>query len=276
MRVVVVAAVCLCGCSDKGDITKDTTLVIPGSGAPANVTRAFAAAFTDTHPGYEVSVPPSVGTRGGYRSVGIGEAVLARVARPPKGEEVEYELTYVPFARDAVVFAVGSESGVSSLTPAQLADIFSGKIVNWREVGGSNKPIRVLVRQPGETSLSVIQKHMPEFAGLNFPTSAKCLCHDYEMTRLLAKHPTSIGFLTKGNLVPLGPTVRAIAVDGINPTVENVKAGRYNMSTEYAFAYEERRLNSLAREFLDFVFSPAGHEIVVSNGMSALHRGGPR
>jgi phosphate transport system substrate-binding protein len=113
-------------------------LIIPGTGACEILLKELAKEFNAEHPEHEVVIPPSVGSTGGIRQVWEGEAELGRVARDFKKHELNYSLKRLVFARDMVVFVVGSKVGVTNLSAQQLADVFSGKIENWKQVGGND------------------------------------------------------------------------------------------------------------------------------------------
>ena len=98
-------------------------LEIPGTGACEVLLRSLAEAFNARHPEHRVVVPASIGTVGAMRLALSDQAVLVRVARPLIKEEKDQGLTYLPFARDMVVFAVGAKVPVRSITTAQLVDI---------------------------------------------------------------------------------------------------------------------------------------------------------
>ena len=116
------------------------TLVIPGTGACEPVLKDLAAAFNAKHPGKEVIIPPTIGTRGGLRELLNKNCLLARIVMPLEPGKIDPRLQYQVFARDAMVFAVGAGVEVQSLTLPQLVDIFSGKITDWAEVGGRPSP----------------------------------------------------------------------------------------------------------------------------------------
>jgi len=157
---------------------------------------------------------------------------------------------------------VGNKIDVKSLTIQQLQDIFSGKITNWREVGGKNNPIRVLVREEGDSSRSVIERTIESFKDIKLSEHSKMVYHDYEMVELFDKYPTAIGYLTNSSV---NSNIHPISIDGIAPTLENVSQGRYPLVCEYAFVYKVSRLNDQAGKFLDFVFSNQGKKILESN-----------
>jgi phosphate transport system substrate-binding protein len=253
------------GCFNDTPGERDTRLVIPGTGACEEILKYAAARFNRLNSGLTVGVPISSGSSGGIRAVGQGEAALARVARQIKQDEAPYGLSYQVFAKDAVVFAVGDDVTVTDLSAAQLADIFSGKIENWRDVGGPDAPIRVLYREEGDSSLSVIRQYLTPFRGLEFTKRAKCAYHDHEMTGLLSKYPTSIGFLTNSTARAPGNEIRTIMVDGVAPTVEHVLSGAYPFVCQYALVYKEKEVNPLAQAFIQFIFSDAGRQVFIEH-----------
>lgn len=231
------------------------SLEIPGTGACEVLLRAVAEAFNQQHPGRQVTVPPSVATVGALRLVTSDQAVLVRVARPLTGEEKGQGLTYLPFARDMVIFALGAKVPLRSITTPQLVEVYRGKFATWQDLGGPPVPIRVLLRQPGDSSLRVLQKHLPPFREITFAPAGKVLYTDPDMLAALQKYGFAIGFLTfsslKGAKTPLYP----LALDGIAPTPENVQAHLYNLLEEYSLVFKTSRLNELAKSFLNFLFS---------------------
>jgi phosphate transport system substrate-binding protein len=167
------------------------------------------------------------------------------------------------FAKDRVVFAVSNGVDVSNLTSDQLADIFSGKIQNWSQVGGGDAPIRVFSREAGDCSLKAIQGQLLPFKDLSF--AGEVMYRDYEMLAALENNRNSIGFLTSSSLIGKNP--KAIMLDGIEPSVSNVKAGKYTLAVNYAVVYKEDLLDKTARKFIDYVHSSAGRKILEDHGM---------
>ena len=248
------------------------TLTIPGTGACEAVLRSVATTYVRSHPLANVVIPPSVHSGGGIRQVLSGDAVLARVARPPTPEETGKKLVYRVFARDAVVFAVGAGVRARSLTIRQITDIFSGRVERWDDLGGGKGPIRVLLREEGDASLEALKAHYPEIRDFRFTKKGKVLYHDVEMVDMLQKYLNSAGFATKSSLGAASATVTPLAIDGIAPTRENVSTGRYPVLIAYALVYREDALPPEAREFVDFLFSGAGRDVLSDHGLSPLGR----
>jgi len=119
-------------------------LVIPGSGNPEYVLDQLAKAFNARQAQHRVVIPPSTGTAGALRDVGEGISSVGRVGRLLKDEERRQGFVHISLGRDPVVIVGGAGVTVRSLSAAQLVDIYSGRITNWRELGGKAAPIRAV------------------------------------------------------------------------------------------------------------------------------------
>jgi phosphate transport system substrate-binding protein len=246
-------------------------LVIPGTGACEVVLAELAEAYNRVNPSESVHIPPSTGTGGGLRAVLAGEAPLARVARRLKAEEEKQGLVYLSFARDTVAFVVGKQVRVSSLNAGQLAGIFAGKITNWKEVGAAPAMIRVVGREPGDSSLAVLQEHLAEFKQIVFSPQAKILMYDRDTVVTLAKYNNSIGFIPLSAAKWAKGAIKPIALDGVAPTRANILAGKYPLVEDFAFVYK-KELTPGAAGFIGFVFSKEGRKILEMNDMIAVER----
>ena len=242
-------------------------LVVPGTGASEVILQELATAFNAENPGAEVIIPPSVGSGGGVRLVGTGEYDLGRVARPFKKAELDYGLNHLIFAKDVIVFAVGSKVGIDNLSSQELFDVYSGKITNWKDVGGNNTPVRLLVRDPEDTSYKIISQHIDLFKDIEVSTNAKIMFHDYEMVNGLNKYSTVIGWISNSSLKTVDLLVKPIAINNIAPTQQNVYDGSYSLIIEYALVYKEGRLSRLAKKFVEFIYSKKGNRILVNAGL---------
>ena len=150
-----VAVLGLCATVHAGDLS------VVGTGDGIDLLRALGAAYTADHPETNVIVPPSIGSGGGIAAVGSDKEVLARIARPLSDSEKEAGLIATPVFRLPSAFFVHRSAGVSGLTNAQLADIYRGKITNWREVGGADLRIKVVRREDQDSTLLVLRQSMP-------------------------------------------------------------------------------------------------------------------
>lgn len=249
-----------------------SSLEIPGTGACEVLLRGVAEAFNKQHPHHQVIVPPSIGTVGGMRLVTSDQAVLVRVARPLTEEEKGQGLSYLPFARDMVIFAVGAKVPLRNITTAQLVAVYRGKFTTWQDLGGPPVPIRVLLREPGDSSLRVIQKNLPPFRQITFAPAGKVLYTDPDMLAAIQNYDFAIGWLTFSSLRGAQTPLHPLALDGIAPTPESARNNHYKLIEEYALVFKPTRLNDVAKIFLDFLFSRDGEAIVQQYGVIPIKR----
>ncbi len=245
-------------------------LEIPGTGACEEMLKKVAAAFNQQQSQYQIKIPPSVGSGGGIKAVSEGSNLLGRVARPLSAQEERAGIRTISFARDVVLFAVGSKVNVDNLSTEQLLSIFSGQLVNWQELGATPGTIRLLTREPSDSTLTIINQHVKGFKDLVFSSRAKMLYHDYEMVNLLNKYKRSIGWLTGSS--SKGQSFRAINLDQVEPNKENIISGRYPLVAEYSLVYKNKLPGGGLGSFVDFLMGEKGRTVMIEHGLVPLKR----
>jgi len=237
------------------------TLTIPGTGDGTAVLKAMAAAFNMQNPGSQIEVPQSIGSSGGIKAAGKGEAVLARIARAIKDKEQGYGLSYQPFAKVPSVFFTTKDVPIEYLSATQICDIYSGKINNWKQVGGPDTEIHVVRREDGDSTLSQLTKSFPGFDKIKITDRALTAHKTPEMFSLMQQQENAIGFGPYD--VAKNSEVQIIKVDGRDPTFSG-----YPSVTTLAFVYQEKNLTPTARKFLEFSSSNAANlPIIVAGGI---------
>ncbi len=243
-------------------------LVIPGSGNPEYALARLAEAFNARQAEHQVSVPTSVGTAGALREVESGAASLGRVGRPLKAEEAARGLVYVPLGRDPVVFAAGADVTVRAITAGQVLAIYSGTLTDWKELGGRSGPIRAIGREVSDASRLAIGRHLRQFGEMVFPGTIKVVHLDPQLVELLDRYPTSLGFLNLSGLKACTSKVVHLAFDNVEPTLENLDAGRYPLWIEFGLVYSKANgLTPAGKAFLAFIESPAGGDVLRGLGV---------
>ncbi len=250
------------------------TLVIPGTGACQNLLRGLAGAYVSQHLDHEIIIPDSIGSGGGILTVIDGRSVIARVARPLTKMESGKGVKYMPFAKDAMVFATGSNIRVRSLTVNQLKEVFSGRISHWHELGGEHAIIRLLIREKGDSSYGMIDKHIRDFSNFKFSPKAKIVHHDYEMAALLKKFKNSIGWLPKSAVAQPEDKIKPIAIDHVAPTKSNINSGDYKATGEFGLVFKKEPVG-LAKDFINFIFSARGDRVLKQYGVIPVDRINP-
>lgn len=242
-------------------------LLIPGSGNPEYVLTQLAKAFNQQQSQHTVTIPPSTGTAGALRDVEAGAAGLGRVGRPLKDDERNKGIVYVALGRDPVAFVAGAGVTVRSITSAQAVDAFSGKLTDWRELGGDLAPIRAIGREKTDASRQAVSRVIKPFENIIFSNDVKIVHLDPELIALLDRFPTSFGFLNRSALGACTTKVIPLALDGVEPTSENLEKGSYPLWLEPGLIYKLDALTPAGKAFLAFVRSPAGARVLREHGI---------
>lgn len=245
-------------------------LSIPGSGNPEYVLQALAKAFNAQSSGHRVEVPPSSGTAGALRDVEQGAASLGRVGRPLKDAEKQRGLKYLPLGLDAVVFVGGAGVSARAISAAQAVAVFTGKITDWRELGGAPGPIRAIGREATDASRQAITREIKEFTDIQYGAGVKLVHLDTQLLELLDRYPTSLSFLNRSALFAAKTKVKSLALGAAEGTPDNLADGSYPMALEFGLVHKSGALSGAAKAFVAFVYSPSGERILREHGVLPL------
>jgi phosphate transport system substrate-binding protein len=252
---------------DTGD-----TLVLAGSGSNLPVTRELAAAFAATGAPQPV-VHVSIGSGGGIRALRDGVIDIALVSRALKPEERAQGLVAVPYARAPVIVAAHVSVPEPDISRAKLLTIWSGDVATWDD----GTPLVVLQREQGDSSHSAVARVVPEFARVDDEAHQarrwRVLYTDDAMDEALSTTEGAIGLVGSGRIDP-ALAIRALDVDGVDPSVDHVGDGSYPFSKDLSFVTLGEP-DARVREFIRFAMSPAGREIVREHGCLPLGGQGP-
>lgn len=254
----------LCGSASLAEV-----VTVPGSGNPEYVLQALADAFGRAQNQHSVVIPTSSGTAGALRDVEGGKAVLGRVGRPLRSDEIAKGLSYIPLGRDPVAFVGGAGVSLKGLTTSQVMDIYTGKVTNWKELGGKAGPIRAVGRESTDASRQAINRIVKPFEAVVFGDGIKLVNLDPQMIELLDRYPTSIGFLNRSALAACKTKIVYFAFDGIEPSPPNLGSGRYKLAVELGLIHKTGALSPGATAFLAFVRSSVGVGILREHGVLA-------
>lgn len=187
-----------------------------GSGTITNVLVALTPAFESATPGYKLDVLPGSGTGSGVTGILEGVLDVATMARAPKEEETAKNIQYFEMGLVGQAIIAHSElTGVTSLSGQQVVDIFSGKTINWSEVGGPDLKIVLYVRDEDDSSTKGLRK---VFLGETvFPDTATTLTSQDDMIISVQGTPGAIGIASWPVISAIKANVQAIAIDGVRP-----------------------------------------------------------
>ncbi len=219
-------------------------------------------------------------TVGGYKLLGEKQTDIFFGAYPSEeqiadAEAKGTEFVYTPIGYDAFVFFVHKDNPIDNLTSEQIRAIYAGEITNWSEVGGKNEKIAAYQRNEGSGSQSMLKRFMGEKEIMEAPTE---MVNDF-MSGIVEKvsdyrsKSNSIGFSFRYYLEGIirNPDIKILSIDGVAPTVENIKNGTYPITGPlYAVTYEGNN-NENVEKLLEWVLSEEGQEIIEKTGYVGIN-----
>lgn len=221
----------------------------------------------------EIRVTVTGGGSGhGIEAVATGKADIGMASREITESEIESfgdKFVEHTIAKDAVAVVVSSDiynAGVTDLTKEEIRKIFNGEINNWSEVGGPNEWIAVIVRKTGSGTRDTFMETIFGTADAKANGADVEVSDNAEMLMKIVNKDNAIGYLSVGYL---NENVKAIAIDGVLPTKENIYNGRYPISRSLYF-YTFGEPSPKTQRFIDFVLSSEGQKIVEEEGYLPL------
>ena len=216
----------------------------------------------------------------GYRSLALKESDLFFGALPSK-EQIDFakeqgnEFEYTEIAKEAFVFFVHKDNPVESLTTEEIKKIYSGKITNWKEVGGKDEEIIAFQRNEGSGSQSMLIRFMAGTPIMDAPTEQvnDLMVGIIDQVSDYKNKTNSIGFSFRYYMEGIikNPNVKILKVDGIEPNVENIKNDKYPITTSlYAVTYKNND-NENVQKLLDWILSDEGQEIIEKTGYVGIN-----
>jgi len=267
-----------CTPSSQGSSNSPTsTIENMGSDTIVNLALAWAERYQIEHPDVRISVTGG-GSGTGLAALINGTVDIANASRKIKDEEIAQAqangiqpVEHI-IARDAIAVIVNPENPVSELTLQQISDIYSGKITNWKEVGGDDRPIVRLSRETNsgthvyflETVLRLGDKGNKTLFAMNtllLPSSEGIIAE-------VRQNPNAIGYDGLG-YVPADVKKIAIAQSGdepfVLPSVETVNDKTYPIARDL-YMYTAGEPTGTIKDYLDWILSPEAQEIVLKLG----------
>ena len=245
-------------------------VVLDGSSGMLPLARALVAEYELRGTSDRISVGTGLGTAARLPALKDGkvDVVLASHGLDPEAVR-ERNLRVLEVARGAIVFAVNRNVDVSSITEAQVCDVYSGRSVDWSALSPSAAPIAVFSRPPSEVDPETIRAKVSCFKDLKAGDAVKTVASSQDMAKALTDTPHSIGMTSMTVAEQSAGRVKALSLAGVAPTAENVKSGRYPLTRDFLFVLNAQPSPSVQR-FLDFVMSAEGDEVIIRNGAVPL------
>ena len=239
---------------------------IAGGTAHIPVMKDAAKRIMTSYPKINITVAGG-GSGVGVQKVAEGLVDIGNAGRPISSKELaKYpELLSFPFAVDGVTPIVNPANSVSNLTSTQIQDIFSGKISNWKDLGGDDTEIHIYSRDEASGTRSVFWKKCLKKGAII--ESANIVPSNGAMKGAVSHDRYALGYMSIGHL---DQTVKAVNLDGVAPTQENAVNGSYPVVRKL-FMNTKGTPEPLVKAFIDYVLGAEAAASISSHGYIPLN-----
>ncbi|MBO8129056.1 MAG: phosphate ABC transporter substrate-binding protein [Peptococcaceae bacterium] len=245
------------GCG--GGAKSDNVLTIAGSTSVQPLSEELAKAFMEKNPGISINVQGG-GSSQGIKAASQGIADIGAASRHLEESEKGMGLTVTQIALDGIALIVHPDNPVNNLTLEQVEGIFTGKITTWDEVGTGSGPITVVTREAGSGTRGAFEE-MVLGEGGKITDNAIVQASNGGVSKTVAEDELAIGYVSFGYITD---DVKAVNINGVEPTPENVKSGNYALVRPFNYLTKGEP-QGLVKKYIDFVLSPEGQEIVAKD-----------
>lgn len=238
------------------------SLSMVGSTSMEKLANALSEAFMEEYPDVTVTAE-FVGSGAGIEAVTNGTADIGNSSRSLKDEEKAAGVVENVVAIDGIAVCVDPANEVADLTKEQLTNIYNGTVTNWKEVGGADEPIIVIGREAGSGTRGAFE----ELVDLK---DACKYANELDSTgAVIAKVASTPGAIGYASLDALDDSVKALSLEGVEATAENIKAGNYFLSRPFVMATkgEISEQNDLVQAWFDYVMGDEGQQIASEVGL---------
>ncbi|MFY0329491.1 phosphate ABC transporter substrate-binding protein [Bacillus sp. YIM B13410] len=272
LTIALLAFVTACGNSSSSGDSKDSkgnasnkdeasgSITISGSSAMQPLVLAAAEKFMDKHPKADIQVQAG-GSGTGLSQVSEGSVQIGNsdvFAEEKDGIDAK-ALKDHKVAVVGMAAAVNPEVGVKDITKDELKKIFTGKIKNWKELGGKDQKITLVNRPDSSGTRATFVKY-----ALDGATPAEGITEDSSNTvkKLIAETPGAIGYLAFSYLTD--DKITPLSIGGVKPEESNVESGKYTIWA-YEHSYTKGEPDGLAKQFLDYLMSDEVQKEIVKD-----------
>ena len=241
------------------------TVSTDGSTSMEKVIGALSESYMAANKDVTVNYNPT-GSGAGITAVQEGTCDIGLSSRALKDEEKAAGLQETVLAYDGIAIIVHPDNPVSDLTLEQIAQLYTGEITNWKDVGGNDAQV-VLI---GREAASGTRDGFESITG----TKDKCqyrqeLTSTGDVITTVSQNPDAIGY---ASLASIKDSVKALNVDGVTPSEASVKDGSYKVQRPFVLVtVEGKALSSAAQSFFDYATSADAADIIAKAGAAAAN-----
>lgn len=252
-----------------GNNTQNTessqTVATDGSTSMEKVIGFLSEAYMEEHGDIKVTYNPT-GSSSGIQAVSEGRCDIGLASRDLKEEE-KTDLTETIVAIDGIAIIVNPDNPVADLTIEQVSSIYTGKISNWKELGGEDAPIVCIGREAASGTRDGFEEATD--------TADKCkysqeLTSTGDVVQTVSGNPNAIGYASAASV---NDSVKAVSIEGVAPTTETIQNGEYKIQRNFVFVTKKNKpLSKAAQEFFDFATNPETDSLITEAGAVPVKR----
>ena len=173
----------------------------------------------------------------------------------------EQTLSALMIAKDAITIIVNPNNPIDDLSMDQVRSVFSGKVNNWKELGGPPRPIVLVNREEGSGTRESFQKAVMEKEEISLDSLVQNT--NGAIRQVVSNDPNAIGYLSLGLV---NDQVKALKISGVEPDLSNIESGRYALVRPFLFVLDGEPTGEV-KAFLDFVLSPTAQKLLAKEGL---------
>lgn len=273
MAGVMLLSFTACGTTKNEETTKaaETTgasadlsgsISMSGSTSMEKLVTALGEAFMDENPNVTVNAE-FVGSGAGIEAVTAGTVDIGNSSRNLKDEEKANGIVENIVAIDGIAVVVDPSNKIDNLTKEQLVQVYDGTVTNWKDLGGDDMPIVVIGREAGSGTRGAFEELLELEDKCQYASE---LDNTGAVMAKVAATPGAIGYVS---LDVVDDTVKAVSLDDVEPTEENIKAGSYILSRPFVMATkgEISEQSELVQAWFDYMNTDAGKEVIKTAGL---------
>lgn len=264
MVLSLAAMLSACGISDENETGSPNgnayTLAISGSTSVGPLAEKLADKYEEKN---KINIEVNqIGSSAGITNATSGVSEIGMSSRDLKEEEKANGLKESIIAYDGIVVVTHPSNKVKDLTMEQVKQIFTGKVTNWKELGGDNMEIVVVSREDGSGSRDSFQEIVGYTSG-DLVRSSIVASGNGNIKTTVATNKHAVGFIS---FEYIDDSISTVKINGVEATAENVLKQKYSLSRPFLFVHKEANLSQEGQQFIDYILSPEGQALVSEAG----------
>lgn len=251
------------GCGSKNNSSNSANSVtVSGSTSVGPLIEKEGEAFKSSNADISIQVN-QLGSSAGIKDTINGTVEIGMSSRDLKPEEKNEGLKEVEIAYDGIGIIVNKSNTVKSLTINQIKDIYTGKITNWKDVGGKDTPIVVVSREDGSGTRDAFQE-IVGYKSEELTSEAQIGDGSGNIKSTVSTNENAIGYIS---FEYIDDSINSLQVDNVEPSAQSVKDKTYKIARPFLLLYKEDKLGESGKKFIDFILSEEGQKVAEENGL---------